>query len=497
MKEAFMKRRDFIKKIGVASAAISLNGALNSIVQGRIQQNKRPNILFIGVDDLNDWIGSFGGHPDAITPNLDRLLQRGVKFNNAQCAAPICNPSRTALFTGLRPSTTGVYGNSQPFRFNEKSKDAVTIPQHFHQHGYYTCGSGKMYHGAFPDPFGWDEYYPGLLKHVPSQRSPENKPVCGVEGLGNVDWGPVDLKDEEMRDYKTVDYCISQLKKKHNTSFFIACGIKLPHLSWYAPQKYFDMYDPEKITMPLLKDDDLDDIPKAGQKMIHRELFERIRQSGKWNEGVVAYLACVNFVDKQIGRLLAALDQSGYADNTIIVFWGDHGWHLGEKQHWKKNTLWAEAARSPFFISVPGLAQENAVCNRPVNLLDIYPTLIDLCGLPQQKELEGTSLVNLLKNPETQWDRPSLCTRKRGNHALIDERWRYIRYQDGAEELYDHMNDPNEWTNLAEDPSYLDIKKGFQKWLPKTDAEDAPEIDKKDYQTKIRKLCAEKGLTID
>ena len=343
MRKVVMARSDFIKKIRVASTAIFILGLFSSITQGVTPDNIRPNILFIGVDDLNDWIGDYGGHPDAITPNLDLMLKRGVKFNNAQCAAPICNPSRTALFTGLRPSTTGIYGNAQPFRFNEKTKDAVTIPQYFQQNGYYTCGSGKMYHGAFPDPFGWDEYFPGLLKHVPSQRKPENRPVCGIEGLGNVDWGPVDLQDEEMRDYKTVNYCISKLNEKHDKPFFIACGIKLPHLAWYAPKKYFDMYDPKKITMPLLKDDDLDDIPKAGQKMIHRELFERIQQSGKWHEGVAAYLACVTFVDTQIGRLLSALDKSGYADNTIIVFWGDHGWHLGEKMHWKKNTLWAEA----------------------------------------------------------------------------------------------------------------------------------------------------------
>ena len=461
------------------------------------EEQKKPNILFIGVDDLNDWIKGYGGHPDAITPNIDRLLERGVMFNNAQCAAPICNPSRSALFTGLRPSTTGVYGNSQPFRFNEKSKDAITIPQYLQEHGYYTSGSGKMYHGAFPDPFGWDEYFPSLLKHVPSERKPNDRPVCGVEGLGNVDWGPTDLTDEEMRDYKTVDYCISQLYEKRDKPFFIACGIKLPHLPWYAPQKYFDMYDPEKITMPLLKEDDLDDVPAAGQKMIHKKLFEKIRESGKWNEGVVAYLACVSFIDEQIGRLLDALDKSGQADNTIIVFWGDHGWHLGEKMHWKKNTLWAEAAQSPLFISVPGLTQKNMVCNRPVNLLDLYPTILDLCGLPEREELEGVSIVDLLKNPEAEWDRPSLCTRKRGNHALLDERWRYIHYADGTEELYDHQNDPNEWTNLAADPSYREIKNRFQKWLPKTNAEQAPEIVKKTYQARIRKLCVEKGMIIE
>ncbi len=492
-----MARSDFIKKIKVASMALLFVGLFSSITQGVTPDNNRPNILFIGVDDLNDWIGDYGGHPDAITPNLDLMLKRGVKFNNAQCAAPICNPSRTALFTGFRPSTTGVYGNSQPFRFNEKSKDAVTIPQYFQQNGYYTCGSGKMYHGAFPDPFGWDEYFPGLLKHVPSQRNPKNKPVCGIEGLGNVDWGPVDLKDEEMRDYKTVNYCINKLNEKHDKPFFIACGIKLPHLAWYAPKKYFDMYDPKKITMPLLKDDDLDDVPEAGQKMIHRELFERIQRSGKWNEGVAAYLACITFVDTQIGRLLSALDKSGYADNTIIVFWGDHGWHLGEKMHWKKNTLWAEAARSPLFISVPGLTQENAVCNRPVNLLDLYPTLLDLCGLPEKEELEGVSIVDLLQNQEAEWNRPSLCTRKRGNHALLDERWRYIHYADGTEELYDHENDPNEWTNLAADPFYTEIINRFKKWLPKTNAEEAPEIVKKTYPARIKKLIAEKGLIIE
>jgi len=464
--------------------------------QNREGQRKQ-NILFIGVDDLNDWCKGFDGHPDAITPNIDKLLESGVVFKNAQCAAPICNPSRTALFTGLRPSSTGVYGNSQPFRFNEKSKDAVTIPQYLQKHGYYTCGSGKMYHGAFPDPFGWDEYFPSLLKHVPSERKPEDRPLCGIEDIGNVDWGPIDLTNEEMRDYKTVDYCISQINKNHDEPSFIACGIKLPHLPWYAPKKYFDMYDPEKITMPLLKEDDLDDVPRAGQKMIHKELFEKIQASGKWNEGIVAYLACVTFIDEQIGRLLAALEKSGKADNTIIVFWGDHGWHLGEKMHWKKNTLWAEAAQSPLFISVPGLTPKNVVCDRPVNLLDLYPTILDLCGLPEKEELEGVSIVDLLKNPETEWNQPSLCTRKRGNHALLDERWRYIHYEDGTEELYDHQNDPNEWNNLADDLKYKEIKNNFKKWLPKNDAEDAPEFDKKTYRQRIKKLSLEKGLIIE
>jgi arylsulfatase A-like enzyme len=307
-----------------------------------------------------------------------------------------------------------------------------------------------------------------------------------------VDWGPLDLKDEEMRDYQTVDYCIQQINREPEKPFFIACGIKLPHLPWFAPRAYFDLYDPETISMPEINENDLDDIPEAGIDILNNELVEKIRKSGKYREAVVGYLACLSFADAQIGRLLDALDSSSYKDNTIIVFWCDHGWHLGEKFHWKKNTLWAEASRSPFFISVPGLAPENVTCMRPVNLIDIYPTLVELCGLPEKKDLEGVSLVPLLIDPASQWNRPSLCTRKKGNHALIDDRYRYIRYADGSEELYDHEIDPNEWTNLAENPGYNEIKNRLAAWLPAHNAEDAPEVEKKEYLELIEQLTNER-----
>ncbi|MDZ4798426.1 MAG: sulfatase [Bryobacteraceae bacterium] len=460
-----MRRREFLATVGVGAGALAATTAALA--------KDQPNVLFIAIDDLNDWVGCLGGHPDTRTPNIDRLVARGVNFTRAYCAAPVCNPSRASLMTGIRPSTHGVYENRQPMRMSTVLKDAVTLPQHFMAHGYKAIGGGKIYHGAFPDPPSWNEYYPSQTQNQPGNPKPPSKPYKGIQG--NFDWGPLDSADSEMGDYKTVDWATRQLKAKHGKPLFLGVGIYKPHLEWYVPKKYFDMFPPDKITLPVVKENDLDDVPKVGKWLALRSGdHKKILDQGKYREAVQAYLACIAFADAQVGRLLDALDNSAYAKNTVVVLWSDHGWHHGQKAHWRKFALWEQATRNVFAIVAPGVTKPKSTCGRPVSLLDVYPTLIDICGLSKRMSLEGNSLMPLLKNPAAKWDKPVLTTYLKGNHSIRDERFRYIRYNDGGEELYDHSNDPNEWTNLADRQEFANIKSRLAKWLPKTDAPDSP-----------------------
>lgn len=432
-------------------------------------EDRRPNVLFLAIDDLNDWTGFLGGHPQSKTPNLDRLAARGMSFGRAYCAAPACNPSRAALLTGIRPSTSGVYTNSQPWR--PAMPDAVTLPQHFMKAGYEVLGGGKIFHGSFEDPASWQEYFPR-----PGDPMPPGRPVNGIPRTAHFDWGPVDVPDEAMSDHKVVDWAIDQLDRPHETPLFLAVGLFRPHLPWYAPRRDFDAHPAAEVVLPEVPDDDLADVPRAGRRMAKPEGDHRkVLEHDQWQEAVQGYLASIAFADRQVGRLLDALDRSPIADNTIIVMWGDHGWHLGEKQHWRKFALWEEATRVPFVIAAPGVAEPGSRCERTVSLMDVYPTLIDLCGLPERRELEGASLSPLLRDPTASWDRPALTTHGRKNHAVRSERWRYIRYEDGSEELYDHDLDPNEWRNLADDPEHGEIKAALAASLPMTDAPDAPD----------------------
>ena len=429
---------------------------------------RRPNVLFLAIDDLNDWTGSFGGYPGVHTPNLDRLAAQGVVFTRAYCAAPACNPSRAALLTGIRPSTSGIYHNRQPWR--PALPRAVTLPQHFMAHGYKAYGGGKIYHGAFPDPPSWDAYFKQTSDPVPPQR-----PVNGIPRTAHFDWGPLDVPDEAMNDWKVTDWAIDFLGQKHDKPFFLAVGLYRPHLPWYVPRKYFEKYPLDKIVRPKVKDDDLSDVPAVGRQIAkpngdHRKILA----SDNWEKAVQGYLASITFADACVVRLLDALDKSDYGRNTIIVMWGDHGWHLGEKQHWRKFALWEEATRVPLMIVAPGHTKPGQRCSRTVSLMDVYPTLVELCGLSPKRELEGTSLVPLLDDPMRTWDRPAVTTHGRNNHAVRSERWRYIRYHDGTEELYDHNRDPMEWTNLADRTEHAAVKKKLAAWLPKTNAPDAP-----------------------
>jgi len=429
----------------------------------------KPNVLFIAVDDLNDWIGVLGGHPQVKTPHLDRLARRGMIFRRAYCAAPACNPSRTALMTGLRPSRTGVYHNSQPWR--PALPDVVTLSQHYMANGYQVMGGGKIFHGAFNDPDSWHHYEkaPGSPRPAPQVlQDPTSR-------SGGIIWGVLDAPDEEMGDYKTVSWAVSELEKERDQPFFLACGIYRPHMPWQVPRKYYDMYPPDKVVLPEVPKEDLEDIPQAGRRVARPEGdHAKMIETGNWRFAVQAYMASISFADAQVGRLLDALDKSPHRDSTLIVLWGDHGWHLGEKEHWRKFALWEEATRTPLIVVAPGVTQPGRACETPVSLLDIYPTLLDLCSLPSRKELDGVSLRPLLVNPETAWERPALITHGRHSHALRTQRWRFIQYADGSRELYDHDADPMEWKNLAGDPRFAEEIQALAKWLPTDNAPDVP-----------------------
>lgn len=432
----------------------------------------RPNVLMIAVDDLNDWIGALDGYADVKTPNLDRLAQRSVLFEKAYCPAPACNPSRAALLTGVRPSTSGVYHNNQPWR--PVLRDAVTLPQYFRTQGYQVLGGGKIFHGSFNDKESWDEY-----RGVSRSPEPRRKPLNGLGRTGHFDWGPVDAADEDMGDYKLADWAIQQLRGRRRQPFFLAVGFVRPHLPWYVPRHYFDLYPLSSIKLPKVDANDLEDVPEMGRQIArpngdHR----RVVEAGEWEKAVQGYLASISFADAMLGRVLDELERSPHAKNTYVVLWGDHGWHLGEKQHWRKFALWEEATRTPLFIGGPGI--KPARTSRPVNLMDMYPTLVELSGLPEKPGLEAKSLVPLLKNPKAKWENPALTTHGRGNHAVRSERWRYIRYSDGSEELYDHQADPLEWKNLAGDPKQAKTKAELSRWLPRQDAPDAPQGDSGD-----------------
>ena len=441
----------------------------------------RPNVLFIAVDDLNDWIGCLGGHPQAKTPNIDRLAKKGVLFEQAHCAAPLCSPSRTAIMMGLRPSTTGIYGNLNWFRDIPQYKDWVTLPQYFRQHGYLAWGGGKLYHqahGKFSDAGAWDHVYSTRTGAVSPPKRDRYKHGLRPKFESNpilarlIDWGPTDYPIEANPDWKTADGASEFLQRDHDKPFFLGCGIYLPHLPWYAPKKFFDLHPLDKIQLPPHKSDDFEDIPEGGRRMAAKA-GGIIRQSGKWKEAVQACLAADSFADACVGHVLDAMEKSPHRDNTIIVLWGDHGYDVGEKK-FAKSALWEQTTRTPLIIHVPeklGGNPKAKICKRPVSLLDLYPTLIELCNLPKNPKIDGRSIAPLVRNPQAAWPYPAVITHSPHwhgpNHAVRSERFHYIHYNKGGEELYDMAKDPHQWHNLANDPRQAATKTQLKQWLPK------------------------------
>lgn len=436
------------------------------------------NVLFVAIDDLNDWVGCLGGYPGVQTPNLDNLARQGVLFRSAHCAAPLCNPARAAILTGRMPSSTGVYDNNQPYRGSRELEGVVTLNQHFKNNGYVTMGSGKIYHGTFgkfADQGGWDDY------RVTQGNStlPQKGRQAGEAAQGNFDFGATAGGDEEMLDYETTGWIAGHLSRKQPAPLFLACGITKPHLAWHVPKKYVDMYSLENISLPIVKEDDLDDIPPSGVKMARQNRdHERITGAGAWKKAVQAYLASISFADAMVGRVLRALETGPHAGNTSVVLWSDHGWHLGEKLHWRKFTLWERSTRNVLMVKAPGLTRPGGICDAAVSMMNLYPTLLDMEGLGPAGQQDGVSMLRLLENPRRKWERPAVTTYGRGNHAVrtgdVKQGWRYIRYYDGGEELYDRARDSHEWVNLAGKPEWSTKLAEMRRALPEQNCEDAP-----------------------
>jgi len=443
--------------------------------------NSQPNILFIAIDDLNNWVGALNPEMNLKTPHIDKLASEGTLFTNAHCAVPACNPSRTSVMTGLQATTSGVYYNQQDWRLSQKLKGAITIPQHFKNHGYKVMGGGKLYHAAtlsrkgytgLLDPKPWDEFYPSKERQMPEEVSPPNFPVNGDKKFykGFFDWGKLDINDDEMADAKVVAWAEKQLLQKHEKPLFMAVGIYRPHIPWYTPKSYFNEYNIESLVMPEIKKNDLNDVPKLGQDMARRSWQEWMLNEGKYKEAVQAYKASATFADAMVGRVIKALNEGPLSENTIVVLWSDHGYHLGHKEHWEKFALWGQTTQVPLIVKAPNFKAGLRV-NNPTSLIDIYPTLVELSKTKSRVEFDGKSLVPWLKEGSQESTHSVLITQGRGNHAVRSKDWHYIRYEDGSDELYHTKKDPNQFDNLSKKIEFLHIVKEHSRKIPEHEAQ--------------------------
>jgi arylsulfatase A-like enzyme len=459
-----MKKRATRRMFMQVAGAVGLSGLIgpsSTFSKTGPSQKKKPNVLFIAVDDQNDWVGCLGGNPDSKTPNIDRLASRGMVFANAECAAPACLPSRCALMTGVKPADSGLYSNMNgEFRRYPDLKDLVTIPQYFAKNGYHTMGVGKVLHS--PNKADYDELSPIVYWRNPLPPGiPDNSRRNVQEYLD--DWQPLDVDVTEMTDWKMARWAVERLKQNHEKPFFLACGFFKPHEPWHVPRKYYEKFPLDKITLPKIKQDDLGDVGLPVRKP-NGTVAKIVADETTWRKGVQAYLASINFADECVGLLLDALDASPYRDNTIVMLWSDHGFHVGEKIHWSKFTLWEESARCVMICAAPGV-EPGLRCNQPVNLMDMYPTLLEMCGLPAKPNQAGITFLPQLTDPALHRD-PSITANDKG-FSVRTERWRYIWYYDGSEELYDHDKDPMEWDNLAGKPELKSIQEKLKAFVPR------------------------------
>ncbi len=461
-----LSRRHFLK----AGAGLTAATAFPKTAWLAELKKHYPNVLMLIVDDLNDWVGAMKGHPNAKTPNIDRLADQGTLFTNAHASAPLCGPSRASIMTGLAPSTTGIYGhiNDKNIRAaSDKTAHSVFLSEYFKKHGYYTSAIGKVFHQKVVE--GSFDVYGGRDRGFGPY--PDKNMVWDDERT-STDWGPFPDRDEQMPDYDSAHWVANELNKDHDKPFFTVCGFIRPHVPWHVPQKWFDLHPTENIVLPPYLRNDLDDVPEISKKIADHPMMpttEWAIKNGEFRNAVQGYLASVSFVDSCIGIVLDALENSQYADNTAVVLWGDHGYSVGEKDKFAKMALWDRATRTPLIIKPPK-SKGKQVTNKPVSLLDLYPTLIKICGLPENPENEGRDLTPLLTNPNAPWEHVAVTTYGENNHAIKTERYRYIRYEDGTEELYDHKIDRDEWNNLADSPAYVKVKQRLAEYLPKVNA---------------------------
>jgi len=454
---------------------VALNLGILWIVSTGVLAENWPNVLFIAIDDLNTRLGCYG-FEHVRSPNIDRLASEGVRFDRAYCQFPSCGPSRTSVLTGLRPSETGMLHNRMSFR--DLAPDAVTLPQLFRANGYYVARVGKIFHQRVPldigtsgsdDPGSWDE----VVNPIGRDRADEDLLTIYTPQLGIADtmgYLKADGEDIEQTDGKVASESIRLLEERGADPFFLAVGFYRPHIPYIAPKNYFDLYDLEDTRLPRLPEDYRETVPAAALSSTPDwpNFYTTEEQAG---ECILAYEACVSFVDTQVGRVLAAIDRLSLRDNTIVVLWGDHGYHLGEHGLWRKNSLYEESARAPLIFRAPGMEPNQSDCHRLVEFVDIYPTLADLAGIGIPEGLSGISLMPLLKNPQSEWNRPAYTqTLFLGapGYSVRTDRWRYTEWGDEAEqgiELYDHQSDPKEMINLGDSEAHAKTRQGLRQLI--------------------------------
>ena len=457
-----LARRNFMRGAG----ALSLASLLPSCMQAAAPSGSdpsRPNFLFLPIDDLNDWIGVMGTNANVKTPHIDALAGRGMLFTNAHAQAPICAPSRASLMSGLLPHQTGIYGQVRDNRLRA-AIDAVSstsfLTEYLKNNGYYTAGRGKLFHNGAPEGSFHEYFREGDFGPKPEKR------MKWESNRTHTDWGPYPAKDEDMLDLQTANWGADWLKKTHEDPFFLGLGMIRPHVPWHAPQKWFDLYPLEDIKLPPWLETDMEDIPPAGIALADVSQMPTVKwaiENDEWRPILQAYLASISFADHCVGIAVNALRESAYADNTYIILFSDHGYHLGEKSRFAKMSLWDRSTRVPLIITGPDIAPSKT--NAPVGLIDLYPTILDLAGLPANPANAGESLMPFLKGQDVKRE-PVTSVYGKDNFAVIGERYRYIRYANGDEELYDLFNDPNEWTNLASNSEYGEIKRGLAVKIP-------------------------------
>lgn len=460
-----------INRRKILGAAAALGGAALSSVFGlgrvlKAAGKDHKNVLMIVVDDLNDWIGVMGGHPNAKTPHMDALAGEGTLFTRAYANAPLCGPSRASMMTGLRPSTTGIYGHvgdNNIKKANDAAAQATFLSNYFSDHGYKTMGIGKLFHNSAPKG-AFDEFGGRVPRFGPYPP----KELKWVSDKTNTDWGAFPDRDDEMPDYVSALWTAQRLAPAHNKPFFLACGFLRPHVPWHVPQKWFDMHPVDSIELPPYLPGDMDDVPEMGRRVAEMPMMpttEWAIETGEWPFIVQAYLASVSFADYCVGIVLNALKKSAYAENTMVILWSDHGYQLGEKNRFAKQALWEDTTHVPLIISTPD-GHKGQIRNQPVSLLDIYPTLLDMCDLPPNPQNQGVSLKPLLTNDDANWPHAAVTTYGPNNHSIRTPEYRYIRYEDGSEELYNHTLDDDEWNNIAGEPEMEAVKADFQKYIP-------------------------------
>lgn len=431
------------------------------------EEGPRKNVLLVLFDDLNDWVMPSAGYPGLETPEFERLAEEGLVFENAYSDAPACNPSRTALLSGLRPTTNGVYFNGQPYL--AALPESYTLVEYFAAHGYRTLGSGKIFHTYNQGKQVWDEFY--RRGPNPTLDAREEEPLFSQEHFA---WGPLDVGLEAMADARVARQAARWLERPDLGPFFMVIGFTKPHLPWFVPREFFDEVPLSAVPLPPHREDDLDDVPPMGRRLARQDKHREVMEAGAWGEAVQGYLANLRFADRILGIVLEGLRESPHRDDTVVVVASDHGYHLGEKEHWGKYTLWQRANRIPLIVIAPGSGGAGRTTAAPVTLVDLYPTLAQLCGLPAPENLDGTSFAPLFEDPSKSWPQAAVSVHRRGNYAVRDGRWSYLRYADGTEELYDRERDPHEWENLAGSPEAPAVKERLGAAIPEIEAPYAP-----------------------